>query len=259
MPMKKRYQLIRRGERGHQFYCVDSETGRRFSLKTKDRDVAEQIVLAKNQSLRQPSLNLQIAKAYLAGTDKRQEVHREDEWQARGELLALAREAIARWKKAEHRCGTLEGIARLLDLASKLGRVSSGLSLEPVEKTGEEDAAFMIQIEVALEKIYGPVGSAKSEVRGAKETVVDDMGVAFGQAGEFRGVQAGVHAGEDSEFASGRHGEAALVAEGGDVALIGVLHFREDRCHNGQRVKMLETKLRLNCGVSRDRVECAGG
>ena len=69
MPMKTRYRLIYRGERGRQFYCVDSETGRRFSLKTKDRDAAEQIVLAKNQSLRQPSLNLQIAKAYLAGTD----------------------------------------------------------------------------------------------------------------------------------------------------------------------------------------------
>lgn len=98
------------------------------------------------------------ALAVQAGTDwaKRQDQHREDEWQARDELLTLAREAIARWKKAEHRCGTLEGIARLLDLASKLGRVSSGLSLEPVEKTGEEDAAFMIQIEVALEKIYGP-------------------------------------------------------------------------------------------------------
>ncbi len=69
MPMKTRFRLIHRGERGNQFYCVDSETGRRFSLKTKDRDAAEQIILAKNQSLRQPTLNLQIAKAYLAGTD----------------------------------------------------------------------------------------------------------------------------------------------------------------------------------------------
>ena len=98
------------------------------------------------------------ALAVQAGTDwaKRQEQHREDEWQTRGELIALAREAIERWKKNPARCGTLEGIARLLDLASKLGRVSSGLSLEPLEKDGEEDAAFMIQIEVALEKIYGP-------------------------------------------------------------------------------------------------------
>ena len=95
--------------------------------------------------------------AVQSGTDwaKRQEVHREDEWQTRTELLALAREAIARWKKAEHRCGTLEGIARLLDLASKLGRVSSGLALEPADKPADEDAAFMIQIEVALEKVYG--------------------------------------------------------------------------------------------------------
>src|SRR5712671_1956969 len=69
MTMKIRFRLIYRGERGSTFYCVDSETGRRFSLKTKDRDTAEQIVLAKNQSLRQPNLNLQIAKAYLAGTD----------------------------------------------------------------------------------------------------------------------------------------------------------------------------------------------
>lgn len=97
------------------------------------------------------------ALAVQAGTDwaKRQEQHREDEWQTRSELIVLAREAIARWKKNEARCGTLEGIARLLDLASKLGRVSSGLSLEPVDKPVEEDAAFMIQIEVALEKIYG--------------------------------------------------------------------------------------------------------
>lgn len=87
---------------------------------------------------------------------KRQQDHLEDEWQSRTELLALAREAIKRWKENEKRCGTLEGIARLLDLASKLGRVSSGLSLEPADKPQEEDAAFMIQIEVALEKIYGP-------------------------------------------------------------------------------------------------------
>jgi hypothetical protein len=97
------------------------------------------------------------ALAVQAGTDwaKRQEQHREDEWQTRSELIALAREAIDRWKKNPARCGTLEGIARLLDLASKLGRISSGLSLEPVDKPVEEDAAFMIQIEVALEKIYG--------------------------------------------------------------------------------------------------------
>ena len=90
---------------------------------------------------------------------KRQEQQREEEWESRCELIALAREAIARWKKNEARCGTLEGIARLLDLASRLGRVSSGLPLQPVEELVEQDSAFMIQIEVALDKIYGAEAS----------------------------------------------------------------------------------------------------
>jgi integrase len=67
--MKERYRLMRRGIRGGMFYCVDSNTGTRTSLRTTDQDVAEQIVNAKNQALRQPAFNLQIAKAYLAGTD----------------------------------------------------------------------------------------------------------------------------------------------------------------------------------------------
>lgn len=67
--MKNRYRLTRRGERGAKFYCVDTATGKRTGLGTADRDAAKQIVLAKNQALRQPTLNLQIAKAYLAGSD----------------------------------------------------------------------------------------------------------------------------------------------------------------------------------------------
>jgi integrase len=66
--MKHRYRLLYRGERGT-FFCFDNVTRKRTSLQTKDRDAAEQIVLAKNQALRQPVLNLQIAKAYLSGTD----------------------------------------------------------------------------------------------------------------------------------------------------------------------------------------------
>ena len=67
--MKARYRLIRRGTRGGLFYCVDSTTGKRTSLATRNEEDAQQIVQAKNQALRQPMLNLQIARAYLAGTD----------------------------------------------------------------------------------------------------------------------------------------------------------------------------------------------
>jgi integrase len=67
--MKNRFRLIQRGLRGGRFYCVDSQTGRRESLGTKDPDEAAQLVLAKNQSVRQPALSLQMAKAFLSATD----------------------------------------------------------------------------------------------------------------------------------------------------------------------------------------------
>jgi len=67
--MNTRFRSIRRGIRGNGFYCVDTRTGKRTSLNTTDQDAAKQLVEAKNIAERQPSLNLQIAKAYLAGTD----------------------------------------------------------------------------------------------------------------------------------------------------------------------------------------------
>jgi integrase len=67
--MTTRFRLIYRGIRGGMFYCVDKITGRRTSLKTTDKDAAQQVIDAKNQAERQPVLNLHIAKAYLAGTD----------------------------------------------------------------------------------------------------------------------------------------------------------------------------------------------
>ncbi|MBN8247787.1 MAG: tyrosine-type recombinase/integrase [Verrucomicrobia bacterium] len=67
--MKNRYRLLERRNRLRSFYCVDTHTGKRTSLATGDRDAAEQIVLAKNQATRQPTLNLQIARAYMAGSD----------------------------------------------------------------------------------------------------------------------------------------------------------------------------------------------
>lgn len=67
--MKERFRLIRRGTRGDKLYCVDTKTGKRTSLQTSDEDSARQILHARNEAERQPMLNLQIAKAYLAGSD----------------------------------------------------------------------------------------------------------------------------------------------------------------------------------------------
>jgi len=48
---------------------VDTVSSKRTSLHTSNEDEAQQIVDAKNQAERQPVLNLQIARAYLAGSD----------------------------------------------------------------------------------------------------------------------------------------------------------------------------------------------
>ena len=66
--MKRRFILYRR-KRGGMFYLEDTETRKQESTGTRNRAEATSLLNARNESVRQPQLNLQIAKAYLAGTD----------------------------------------------------------------------------------------------------------------------------------------------------------------------------------------------
>jgi integrase len=66
--MKRRYILYRR-KRGGMFYIEDTESRKQESTGTRNRAEATSLLNARNESIRQPHLNLQIAKAYLAGTD----------------------------------------------------------------------------------------------------------------------------------------------------------------------------------------------
>jgi hypothetical protein len=88
---------------------------------------------------------------------KRQQEQLDEEWRNRNEALELARAAIGRWKANEKRCGSLEGIARLLELASKLGRLSSGLATDKTEITGEDGGPIRLELEAALKKVYGDI------------------------------------------------------------------------------------------------------
>jgi hypothetical protein len=66
--MKRRFILYRR-KRGGMFYIEDTVARKQESTGTKNRAEAEALLNARNESVRQPQLNLQIAKACLAGTD----------------------------------------------------------------------------------------------------------------------------------------------------------------------------------------------
>jgi len=65
--MKDRYWLSKRGS---VYYSLDSTTRERKSLGTGNRQEAQKIIQAKNESTGRPALGLAIAKAYIAAYDQ---------------------------------------------------------------------------------------------------------------------------------------------------------------------------------------------
>jgi integrase len=97
--MKKRYRLVKRNDRGGNFYLVDNLTHLRESLNTTDRDAAEQILHARLQAEKQPAINLQIARAYLSATDEK--ITRRTWQEVMDEMSALKTgSTLERWQRA---------------------------------------------------------------------------------------------------------------------------------------------------------------
>lgn len=67
--MNERYRLLQRGDRGGKFYCVDTVTHARSSLRTHDRKEAERLIQHKNEALKNPVINRKIGMAYLSAAD----------------------------------------------------------------------------------------------------------------------------------------------------------------------------------------------
>jgi hypothetical protein len=69
--MEKHVQLKYRLYRRHNgvFYWQDNSSKKQGSLRTTDRHEAERLLNAMNESHRQPTLNLNLARAYLAAHD----------------------------------------------------------------------------------------------------------------------------------------------------------------------------------------------
>jgi hypothetical protein len=87
---------------------------------------------------------------------KRQEEHRDEEWALRGELIAAGRKVLKRFTE-DGKGATLGDVARALDLASRLGRLASGMATDKTEITGEDGGPIRVELSAALNKIYGDV------------------------------------------------------------------------------------------------------
>jgi hypothetical protein len=67
VPLK--YRLFRR--RNGVFYWQENDSAKQGSLRTSDKREAERLLNAMNESHREPTLNLNLARAYLAAHDPR--------------------------------------------------------------------------------------------------------------------------------------------------------------------------------------------
>lgn len=65
--VKTRFRMFRRYNGS--YYYEDTETGKQLSLGTKNKTNAERLIHAKNEAEIQPSVNMQIARAYLTASD----------------------------------------------------------------------------------------------------------------------------------------------------------------------------------------------
>ena len=64
-----KYRLLKMNSRSGRYYAEEIATGRRQSLKTADREAAEKLLHALNESHRNPHLNQLMGQTYLAGSD----------------------------------------------------------------------------------------------------------------------------------------------------------------------------------------------
>ena len=119
-----------------------------------------------------------IAIAKAKGTDwaARAEELKAGEWRARQRLIDLAERIADRWMASgEFKMGTLEGLARLLEVASVLGRRACGEVLDRKEITGADGGPIRIEFEAALKRLYGdqPPGAAVTVAPPPSPPVVD--------------------------------------------------------------------------------------
>ncbi|MHB8522925.1 MAG: hypothetical protein ACYDH9_19490 [Limisphaerales bacterium] len=88
---------------------------------------------------------------------KRQQALRETEWEMHEKCIAAAKRGLAAFEAREKVYANLADIARMLEVASKLGRLASGMATDKTEVTGEDGGPIRLELNAALNKVYGEV------------------------------------------------------------------------------------------------------
>ena len=87
---------------------------------------------------------------------EQRETHlRETEWAMHESAIAAAKRGLDEYLKKDKVHANLADIARMLEIASKLGRLATGLGTDGERRKGDDLPSVRIEVSVALQKIYG--------------------------------------------------------------------------------------------------------
>ena len=94
----------------------------------------------------------------------RQQSLRETEWQMHEKCIEAARRGLKAFMEREKVYANLADISRMLEVASKLGRLASGMATDKTELTGEDGGPLRVELSAALAKVYGQAEPASHVV-----------------------------------------------------------------------------------------------
>ena len=95
------------------------------------------------------------ARSKAAEWERREHALRETEWAMHEAAIAAAKRGLTAYMEREKVYANLADIARMLEIASKLGRLATGLGTDGERRKGDDLPTLRVEVTVALEKIYG--------------------------------------------------------------------------------------------------------
>jgi len=114
-----------------------------------------------------------VARGKSAEWEVREQKLRETEWAMHEAAIAAAKKGLAAYMEREKVYANLADIARMLEIASKLGRLATGLG-DGEHRNGNDLPAMRVEVTVALEKIYGqPEAGHNAPPPAAAQAIVD--------------------------------------------------------------------------------------
>jgi hypothetical protein len=113
------------------------------------------------------------ARGKAAEWQSREQKLRETEWEMHERAIAAAKRGLDAYMEREKVYANLADIARMLEIASKLGRLATGLGTDGERRNGDDLPAVRVEVTVALEKIYGVAAPPANEPAPTGGQIID--------------------------------------------------------------------------------------